>query len=75
MTRVEDDEEILILLDFASTGWFRILCLTSSDLLEPDGVSAQTVIRLGKLILQFPVSILEQVILHPRLCGMKSHIK
>ncbi|KAJ5180122.1 hypothetical protein N7492_003332 [Penicillium capsulatum] len=53
--------------DFASTGRFRILCLTSSDLLDHEGVSAQALVKLGKVISRFPVSVLEQVTLHPRL--------
>ncbi|KAF9887950.1 hypothetical protein FE257_009472 [Aspergillus nanangensis] len=54
--------------DFASTGRFRILCLTSSDLLDPKGVSAQTLVAIGSSVLPcFPASILEQVVVHPRL--------
>lgn len=55
------------MIDFPSTGRFRILCLTSSDLLDPEGVSAQTLVGLGALIPRFPKWILEQVVLHPRL--------
>ncbi|KAJ5600485.1 hypothetical protein N7450_001552 [Penicillium hetheringtonii] len=53
--------------DFASTGRFRILCLTSTDLLNPQGVSAKTLNALGNVILRFPPSVIEQVVIHPRL--------
>ncbi|KAJ5919149.1 hypothetical protein N7466_010092 [Penicillium verhagenii] len=53
--------------DFTSIGRFRILCLTSSDLLDPQGVSARTLGALGAVIPQFPQSILEQVVVHPKL--------
>lgn len=54
-------------LDFASTGRFRILCLTSPDLLDPKGTSSQTLAQLGAIIPRFPSSVLEQVVIHPRL--------
>ncbi|KOS36742.1 hypothetical protein ACN38_g12495 [Penicillium nordicum] len=53
--------------DFASTGRFRILCLASSDLLDPQGVSARALTTLGASISRFPKSLVEQVIIHPRL--------
>lgn len=53
--------------DFPTTGRFRILCLTSSDLLDPQGSSAQTLRALGAIIPRFPKSVLEQVIIHPQL--------
>ncbi|EPS28523.1 hypothetical protein PDE_03469 [Penicillium oxalicum 114-2] len=53
--------------DFASTGRFRILCLTSSDLLEPQGTSFKTLTALGEMIQQFPDSLVEQVVVHPYL--------
>ncbi|OGM42089.1 phenol monooxygenase [Aspergillus bombycis] len=54
--------------DFLSTGRFRILCLTSSDLLDPQGMSAKTLTTLGTSVIQhFPASTLEQVVIHPRL--------
>ncbi|CAG8016720.1 unnamed protein product [Penicillium salamii] len=53
--------------DFASTGRFRILCLTSSDLLDPTGISAQALNALSYTIARFPRSLLEQVVVHPRL--------
>lgn len=55
------------ILDFLSTGRYRILCLTSSDLLDPNGISAQTLVALGALIPRFPRSVLEQVVIHPQL--------
>ncbi|KAJ6003004.1 hypothetical protein N7451_005551 [Penicillium sp. IBT 35674x] len=53
--------------DFTSIGRFRILCLTSTDLLSPKGTSARTLAALGALIPQFPQSVLEQVVVHPKL--------
>ncbi|KAL2871463.1 putative phenol monooxygenase [Aspergillus lucknowensis] len=54
--------------DFLSTGRFRILCLTSSDLLDPQGVSAQALKSLGSSVIpKFPPTVIEQVVIHPRL--------
>ncbi|KAF7715380.1 Phenol hydroxylase [Penicillium ucsense] len=53
--------------DFPSTGRFRILCLTSSDLLDKEGTSAKTLTALGEIIKNFPPSIIEQVVIHPHL--------
>ncbi|KAL4772700.1 FAD binding domain-containing protein [Aspergillus nidulans var. acristatus] len=54
--------------DFLSTGRFRILVLTSSDLLDPTGTSAKTLTALSKqTIPSFPASTIEQVVIHPRL--------
>ena len=54
--------------DFLSTGRFRILCLTSTDLLTPSGTSAQALKTLGSTVIPgFPASIIEQVVIHPRL--------
>ncbi|KAJ5484847.1 hypothetical protein N7539_004835 [Penicillium diatomitis] len=53
--------------DFPSTGRFRILCLTSSDLLDKEATSAKTLTALGEIITNFPPSIIEQVVIHPRL--------
>ncbi|KAJ6151209.1 hypothetical protein N7470_007803 [Penicillium chermesinum] len=52
--------------DFLSTGRFRILCLTSQDLLNSQGVSAQTLRSLGSVIQQFP-PVIEQIVVHPKL--------
>jgi hypothetical protein len=41
--------------------------LTSSDLLDPNGASSKTLAQLGVIIPRFPPSVLEQVIIHPRL--------
>lgn len=58
----------LIPSDFPSTGRFRILVLASPDLLDPQGTSSQTLTTLGsKIITRFPKSLIEQVVLHPRL--------
>lgn len=55
------------MIDFPSTGRFRILCLTSSDLLEPEGTSAKTLNTIGaSIISRFPESLIEQVVVHPR---------
>ncbi|OJJ85149.1 putative phenol monooxygenase [Aspergillus glaucus CBS 516.65] len=54
--------------DFLSTGRFRILCLASTDLLDSQGTSHQTLTTLGSSIIpRFPPSVIEQVVLHPRL--------
>ncbi|KAL6239506.1 hypothetical protein BDW75DRAFT_120505 [Aspergillus navahoensis] len=54
--------------EFLSTGRFRILILTSSDLLDPAGTSAKTLTTLSKeTIPSFPASTIEQVVIHPRL--------
>ncbi|KAJ5335499.1 hypothetical protein N7452_007902 [Penicillium brevicompactum] len=53
--------------DFPSTGRFRVLCLTSTDLLDPTGISAQALSALSKTISRFPKSVVEQIVVHPRL--------
>ncbi|KAJ6008750.1 hypothetical protein N7522_003766 [Penicillium canescens] len=53
--------------DFTSIGRFRILCLTSSDLLDPKGHSAKALTALSGTISRFPKSVVEQVVIHPRL--------
>ncbi|KOS40312.1 hypothetical protein ACN38_g8840 [Penicillium nordicum] len=53
--------------DIPSTGRFRILCLTSTDLLDRSSVSAQTLEAVTLLEAQFPKSIIEQIVLHPQL--------
>lgn len=57
---------LLTCIDFLSTGRFRILCLASDDLLDQKGVSAKTLTALGSVIAKFPASVLEQVVVHPR---------
>jgi phenol 2-monooxygenase len=51
--------------DFPSTGRFRILCLTSDDLLTPSGVSSTTLNSISTILSRFPEGILELVVLHP----------
>lgn len=58
---------IFLLTDFNSIGRFRILCLTSSDILNPQGDSAEALRALGRIIPRFPQSLVEQVVIHPRL--------
>jgi hypothetical protein len=53
--------------DLPSTGRFRIICLTSKDLLTRNGVSAKALEAVTLLLTQFPRSIIEQIILHPNL--------
>ncbi|KAL3466088.1 FAD binding domain-containing protein [Aspergillus heterothallicus] len=55
--------------DLASTGRFRILSLLSNDLLNINGMSASSLTSTVCLIEQFPSSILEQIIIYPRLSG------
>lgn len=57
--------------DFPSTGRFRILLLTSTDLLSPTGVSASAITTIASTLLggQFPSSVLELVAVHPKLSG------
>jgi hypothetical protein len=55
------------LLDFTSIGRFRILCLASTDLLDPKGISAKALAALSGIISRFPKSVVEQVVIHPRL--------
>ena len=51
-------------LDFPSTGRFRILCFTSTDLLTPTGISSTTLTHISTLLAQFPAGIIESVVLH-----------
>ncbi|KAJ5620588.1 hypothetical protein N7510_004572 [Penicillium lagena] len=53
--------------DTPSTGRFRILSLTSTDLLDRNSVSAQALDATTRLAAQFPPTIIEQIVLHPRL--------
>ena len=50
-----------------STGRFRILSLTSTDLLDQNGVSAKTLNAVTSLTGRFPKCLIEQIVLHPRL--------
>ncbi|KAL2360233.1 hypothetical protein RJZ56_006901 [Blastomyces dermatitidis] len=55
--------------DFPSTARFRILLLTSNDLLSPTGVSTTAIKSIACTLLtdRFPPSILELVAIHPEL--------
>ncbi|KAL2821312.1 thioredoxin-like protein [Aspergillus cavernicola] len=55
--------------DLASTGRFRVLSLLSSDLLDLNGVSATALNSIAALVPQYPPSLLEQIIIYPRLPG------
>ncbi|KAG0646828.1 Phenol hydroxylase [Hyphodiscus hymeniophilus] len=50
--------------DFPSTGRFRILCLTSTDLLDASGDSSKALNHISQILSKFPKGILELVILH-----------
>lgn len=67
MQKAKEKRSILTTItDFTSTGRFRILCLTSTDLIDPTGISSRTLTTLGSSIIpRFPKSIIEQVVLHP----------
>ncbi|KAI9050619.1 hypothetical protein LZ554_005778 [Drepanopeziza brunnea f. sp. 'monogermtubi'] len=51
--------------DFPSTGRFRILHFTSTDLLDPSGTSAFSLAHISRLLGRFPSGIIELVVLHP----------
>ncbi|KAJ5688962.1 hypothetical protein N7462_003354 [Penicillium macrosclerotiorum] len=53
--------------DILSTGRFRILCLASNDLLDRNSASAQALEAIALLAAKFPVSVIEQIVLHPSL--------
>lgn len=54
--------------DFPSTGRFRIFCLTSIDLLNPNGESASALTVLGTdIVPRFPDGMVEMVVIHPPL--------
>lgn len=55
------------IVDIPSTGRFRILCLTSTDLLDRQSVSAQALDALDLLMGKFPASVIELIVLHPKL--------
>jgi phenol 2-monooxygenase len=56
---------LIHILDFPSTGRFRILVLTSKDLLTPSGISATSLKQASAIISRFPEGIVELVVLHP----------
>lgn len=53
--------------DIPSTGRFRILCLASTDLLDRQSVSARALNALDGLMDKFPASVIELIVLHPKL--------
>ncbi|GAA92208.1 FAD binding domain protein [Aspergillus luchuensis IFO 4308] len=53
--------------DLASTGRFRILTLTSNDLLNVQSVSARSLQDVSALLGTFPAGIVEQIVVHPQL--------
>ncbi|OJJ43909.1 hypothetical protein ASPZODRAFT_2113935 [Penicilliopsis zonata CBS 506.65] len=52
--------------DLPCTGRFRVICLTSSDLLDPSGKSATALRSLASMYEHFP-PVVEQIVVHPRL--------
>jgi hypothetical protein len=58
----------ILFLDLLSTGRFRIIVLTSTDLLSPSALSASAIKAITTdIIPSFPSSILEMIVLHPGL--------
>ncbi|KJK60788.1 hypothetical protein P875_00053027 [Aspergillus parasiticus SU-1] len=55
--------------DLPSTGRFRLLSLLTTDLLDANGVSATSVTATANLVPQFPASLIEQIIVYPRVPG------
>ncbi|KAL2857566.1 FAD binding domain-containing protein [Aspergillus pseudodeflectus] len=55
--------------DLLSTGRFRLITLLSTDLLDPTGISATALTKATNLIQQFPPSLIEQIIIYPRIPG------
>ncbi|KAF3900343.1 Phenol hydroxylase, C-terminal dimerization [Trichophyton interdigitale] len=53
--------------DLVSNGRFRILCMTSTDLLDSDGTSARIILSISALLPLFPPSLIEAVVIYPRL--------
>ncbi|KAJ5524244.1 Phenol hydroxylase C-terminal dimerization [Penicillium frequentans] len=53
--------------DIPSTGRFRLLVLTSTDVLDRKSASAETLTKISQLVSQFPASVIEQIVLHPAL--------
>ncbi|KAJ5947865.1 hypothetical protein N7466_000880 [Penicillium verhagenii] len=53
--------------DMPSTARFRLLTLTSTDLLDRNSTSAETLTRVSQLVSQFPAFVIEQIVLHPML--------
>ncbi|KAL4874502.1 FAD binding domain-containing protein [Aspergillus karnatakaensis] len=55
--------------DLASTGRLRIISLLSTDLLDTTGASAASLNATTALVQVFPQSLIEQIIIHPRVPG------
>jgi len=51
--------------DFPSTGRFRILSFVTADLLTASGTSATSLNAISTILSQFPVGIIELVVVHP----------
>ena len=51
-------------IDFPSNGRYKILVLTSTDLLKPEGRSSEALRRVGGILNQFPPGVIELVVLH-----------
>ncbi|KAJ5115878.1 hypothetical protein N7456_000226 [Penicillium angulare] len=51
--------------DIPSTGRFRILCLTSTDLLDKEGISVRGLDAIARISAQFPPTLIEHIVLHP----------
>ncbi|GLA28603.1 hypothetical protein CBS147346_8665 [Aspergillus niger] len=54
-------------LDLASTGRFRVLTLTSDDLLNAQSASARSLQDVSALLGTFPAGVIEQIVVHPQL--------
>jgi phenol 2-monooxygenase len=54
-----------MVLDFPSTGRFRVLVLTSTDLLTPSAISSSSLKQISAILARYPAGIIEQVVLHP----------
>lgn len=50
--------------DFPSTGRFRLLYLTSTDLLSPSGTSSSSMNAISVILTHFPANVVELVVLH-----------
>ncbi|QKX59642.1 uncharacterized protein TRUGW13939_06779 [Talaromyces rugulosus] len=53
--------------DLPSTGRFCILALASSDLLDPESISATTLNKVFDITQQFPANTVEEIIIYPNL--------
>ena len=53
------------MIELPSVGRYRILVLASNDLLDRTGASQRALLSCIKIIHQFPVSMIDLVVLHP----------